>query len=830
MPQGPSGPVPRESNGPIGALRRGVTRVSAVVRSFRWTVWSLAVAGAALAVLIVLVWAQYQAYLDFQSSSGDLGLYNQAFHSTLYSHLFFYSTVGLPAGTNGDIFAIHFVPFYLLLLPFYALAPTAVGLIIIKQVALVLAVLPLFALAKLRLKSEKWAALIAIAYLAAPITMSMDWASFDPEAFYPLTFFGMFYFLAKGKTLPLLVSWTIAISVEETATEILLVFVIACLVGNFLNRPSSTAVPLKVERRNLLLMTGIGLVWLGLSIYTLTVLNVNGGTFGQSYSARFGVLGATSIPGIPLTVLLHPANAWSALNYQGHEKWLYLLLVLACAGFLPLIGGFRYLVPLLGWLSLSFLSNSISFYSFGAESPGYVIPFIFVGMIGGIVAISKWTNSMGFPLRSIAGVPEISPAAPNPSPLLQAGASMGEVISSTEGRSQPRDGVPDSESRPKPSVPPSSPAEQGPSRLGPRLRNAGSQGESRTSVMDDKSTTWRRRFILWAEPSAVPSVLPREVQVAIVGLILISVGAAAFVASPLTSNPLGTVTYFDYGQTVVTSHDRLLSQVIDLIPSGSSILTTQHLFPALSNRPDAYVLPQQGFFSGNVSYQSIVDHIVNQSTYILVDYQADPYGAIYMQHFVNLTQNGFGILAAADGAYLFERGWNHGSELWEPFIVSYDPNQLSPRAARIDPSVSTSFGPALSYSANGTNHELLWTGPGFLMLPPGKYNATFMLDFSPTSPGNPIKLEATVTLSNVLATASLITSAGRHYEVGLSGRPLGTEFLGNRTIPYLQGPQAESIVFETTSVGRLNLPAYLESGTVSLYLYGITLTEVAPLT
>jgi uncharacterized membrane protein len=72
-------------------------------------------------------------------------------------------------------------------------------------------------------------------------------------------------------------------------------------------------------------------------------------------------------------------------------------------------------------------------------------------------------------------------------------------------------------------------------------------------------------------------------------------------------------------------HDRALTEVINMVPSNGSILTVDHIFPQVSNRIDAYVVPVIWL---NTTVQNLVIDFVNGTAnkvdYILVDNQTDP--------------------------------------------------------------------------------------------------------------------------------------------------------------------------------------------------------------
>jgi uncharacterized membrane protein len=806
-------------------------RLSSAAARLTRSRYFVAVLVVAVAELVALCWLQHNAYLSFQASSGDLGVYNQSFFTTLYSGRLFYSTVTLPAGTHGNLFAIHILPFLFLLLPFYALAPGAFTLVVIKQVAIVFAALPLFFFARDRLQSERWGAVVALAYMVAPITMSFDWTNFDPEAFFPLTFFLLFYLLQRGRTLPLLGAWILAISVEETGAAILLLFIGACLVGNLLNRPSSTAVPLKTERRNLVMLFGIGAVWLAAAYYVLRVTNVNGGTFGQSYAGKFSVLGATSIPDIPLRVLSDPGAAGAALSFEVHLKIAYIIIFLACAGFLSLLGDCRFLVPFFGWVAFASLSNATSFYQFGAELPGYAIPFLFAGLAGGLAAVVRWwpevqgsAQGESVDVSLLQRVEEIRKGI---GAAQKAGRLDPETLRRSEALVRAVQANDPGEVRRLLNNFPQSETDRPDSRDG----RAPVPDVDHLSELPRQSTRWRR----WrsnpervrSRPSERISRLPRVVQLGLVVLVVSSLVGASLVSSPLLSKPAITAPWFAWGGTTVSSHDDKLRAVIGLIPAGAAVLTTENLFPQVSSRVNAFVLPEHGFSAGNRTYQTIVSQYVAESQYVLVDYRVDRYGAIFTQYFTNLSS--FGLRAAADGAYLYERGWMGSPTMWSPYNLTIPASEMKPGVAHLSDSVTSPFGPALVYNGGSKAGAILWTGPGPLDIPPGQYNVTFLIKLFPSGTHPQLQLRAFVSPVKIVPVQFLVTPEGGHYNVTIFPDPNNgtniTHWNVSSESASMSVDMSVTFSFNWTRVGHLDFPSTILKSGMKVYLYAVFLNQ-----
>ena len=118
--------------------------------------------------------------------------------------------------------------------------------------------------------------------------------------------------------------------------------------------------------------------------------------------------------------------------------------------------------------------------------------------------------------------------------------------------------------------------------------------------------------------------------------------------------------YQDGGFPQVTQHEVLLSEVIQMVPSDASILTQDRIFPRVSSRLDAYVVPAPLLKAPSkrdlvVEY---VNNIISKVDYVLVDEKFDPYVSNFVVSLLS-SNGGFGLLASADDntIRLYKRGY-----------------------------------------------------------------------------------------------------------------------------------------------------------------------------
>jgi uncharacterized membrane protein len=96
----------------------------------------------------------------------------------------------------------------------------------------------------------------------------------------------------------------------------------------------------------------------------------------------------------------------------------------------------------------------------------------------------------------------------------------------------------------------------------------------------------------------------------------------------LTVGPMSPIIGYLFPNFISLSsgnHGRILGETINLVPSNASILTQDNLFPYISHRVDAYVVPVIFLSSGigNLT-KDFVNQTIDRVEYILLDNKTDP--------------------------------------------------------------------------------------------------------------------------------------------------------------------------------------------------------------
>jgi uncharacterized membrane protein len=793
--------------------------------------WALLVA--AIVETIVLGWIQWQNYLGFIPTQGNLGNYSQALFDTVHGQGFFYYTTNIPGGSNGSLWAVHFAPDLFILLPAYSVAPSPVTLIIFKQLALALGALPVYGIARTYFRRELVPFALGALYLISPLTITTDWNSFDLEPFFPLAVLTAIYFFSRGRTVPFLACWVLALGTIEATAPLLALFAVGGLLGTFLSRSSTPYWTAAQQRMPLVVALVIAVAWIGISSAVLYHVGTRGGTYGNAYAVRYSILGASSLPDVLPRALTDPGAAGAALQYDGSRKILFFEILVVSTGALWLLGGLRYIFPLFGYLALAFLSNSPASYGLGTEQPVLVLGFLFAGTIEGVVLLvdwydGRWQDNRRAELesrltREARKIAEGLRSVPtdqdrNSSPvtvhvrsalqMLRAGnlANADHELKIARVQSSLVFGV-DTRRSARRSQPPTA-----------------SRGDTDGRGQARDGNRLSRRFNLRTMGGS---------SMAAVALLSVLIVPSMVVANPLVSEPLGHAPAVQFGYVGPNAADQALQSVLSLIPPHASVLTTSHIFPQLSNRPNAFVVPSEGARIGSGFISSNLDFWANQSQYVMIDYAVDPVNSVILRN--NASLSDFGVYAADGGAVLYERGWDQTPVMWVPFVSSSSGGAMTFNQSfgRISNQYASPLGPTYFHPAGGSNGTRLWNGPDSVYLPRGAYNVTFNMRVATAGIGSPLKLEVTGSAAKV--NDSLVVRVGgipiRQASIE-KVQPLETPTtIVTRDLPPTNAHALEEVSltlsFNITSTEYINFPGFELSRTMTMFLVSVVLVQTS---
>ena len=357
-------------------------------------------------------------------------------------------------------------------------------------------------------------------------------------------------------------------------------------------------------------------------------------------------------------------------------------------------------------------------------------------------------------------------------------------------------------------------------------------------VINDQYVAYALPFLI---PATITGILwlrrvhfgwqPRRLRGPVIAaLLVVALVSTSAVASPFLVVPLGSFNSVPHGIPTLTAHDQVVHQVIGLIPPGAGVLTTSRLFPEVADRPNAYVSPVASLFLGNLTFQGVVAGYLSDSEFVLVDYQVDFTGAVVLLSETNLT--GFGLEAAAQGAYLYARGWTGAPLLWVPYSFSTAGGYLTPELARVDHTVTTPLGPTMFHPAS-SGPGTVWQGPGLETIPPGQYRISALVELVATMAG---PTGGFAVLNDTIGVQETVTS------VGSTGHAYHFLFLPPLVLPVVVSNQTMSwngsgspaalvnwsSVIHWTGPGLLETRGFALSAGISERLYWLTIVQLSP--
>jgi uncharacterized membrane protein len=255
-----------------------------------------------------------------------------------------------------------------------------------------------------------------------------------------------------------------------------------------------------------------------------------------------------------------------------------------------------------------------------------------------------------------------------------------------------------------------------------------------------------------------------------------------------------------YGNSFTVTRQNLAEeQLLGLLPSNASVLTTSDIFPHVANRLDAYTVPPATLRADYATTDQQILSNINPRYILLNMGSAD--GNIVSETDAILSAkvyNGtYGLVGYSDKVILLEEGYQG-----QPLVYDNPPFYNSTNL--VFDTRWTVMGPNDSlYFPQGTNHSDMWFGP-YAFFPAGNFTATFILRTSgPVGQHSPvITLDVDygnlVTVNRLTLTgASFPTSAWEMFQLNFQlAKPVfDIQFRGmyptNATGIYLQGISVE---------------------------------------
>jgi uncharacterized membrane protein len=225
--------APRQQHHPVRAVRGAIARWRRWARAedttaIRSSIWARGVAAAAIGVSLA-AWATWATmrHNAFGTFGFDFGIFDQGVWLLSRFHAPFVTIMGV------HLFGDHTSFILLPLVPFYWVFPSAKVLIVAQAAALAIAGLPLFLIAREKLRSEWLAVGVLLAFLANPALQWEGWEQFHPDVFeVPIALFTL-YFMVRKRWLGFVICVFLLLAVKEDVA--LMTFMLGLYVARYHN-------------------------------------------------------------------------------------------------------------------------------------------------------------------------------------------------------------------------------------------------------------------------------------------------------------------------------------------------------------------------------------------------------------------------------------------------------------------------------------------------------------------------------------------------------------------------------------------------------------------
>ena len=344
--------------------------------------------GATICLVAILLYTitffilQVRLYKGLHMQTEDLGHYDQPLYNSLHGR-FLETSLMNPQG--GSIFAFHFVPIMLFILPIYALFPHTYVLFFLQALAAGFGALAVFLLARDKLEDELASTCLALAYLLHPslqgATLNLFDFGFHPGNFFPPLLLFAFYFLLKERYRCFTCFFLLALMVQETYA----VSLVALGLYIFLTDAR--------KRRVGATMVSASLLWF--LIANQVVIPYFRALSPPQPPKQLGPMqpiGADLLPAL-FDLFRQPLPLYLEMLRHGRHYLLYLLMPLS---FLPLTH-IPSLLALLPYLFVNLMAVT-AHYSYPLLPNSWhvtpIIPFVFISAVLGGERLSRWAKGV----------------------------------------------------------------------------------------------------------------------------------------------------------------------------------------------------------------------------------------------------------------------------------------------------------------------------------------------------------------------------------------------------------------------------------------------------
>lgn len=312
------------------------------------------------AFFILYLTGLHDAYM---THAEDLGIMDQAIWNTIHGqvlHQTICNTVGDTncVSLNGiSRFAIHFEPILFPISLLYLIAPTPKTLVVLQTLVVASGAFPAFWLARLRLRNEWAAAVIALLYLLLPAQQQATIFDFHAVTLTIAFLMFMLYFMYTRRTVWLFVFALLSLACKEEIAGV----IVLCGLWTLL---------LQGRWRSGLALILLAFAWTGLGLFVIHLVSPTGHSL---LTDRYTYLGNSPLQ-IARTILLHPSTMLKQHVLESSHLF-YIRTLLSQTGYLALLAPWV-LILATPTIALNLLSADKQMYSGLFQYSAEIVPIL----------------------------------------------------------------------------------------------------------------------------------------------------------------------------------------------------------------------------------------------------------------------------------------------------------------------------------------------------------------------------------------------------------------------------------------------------------------------
>lgn len=343
------------------------------LRGLNYPLIILVVAVAAYFILFTLL--SLYRYSNFRCQAIDFAIFDQVLWKL---SRFKGATVSI-RGQN--LFGDHMAPILFLLVPLYWIKANIPGLIVVQTGALALGAVPIYLLARDRLKSGALAVALSVSYLLYPALQYLNSIDFHTEVLaVPFLLFAFLYLDRRRYLLFILFCGLTLLCKEDLA---FIVFLLGAVAFFSYDKKAGAIVAGGSLGYFLVMVAGV--------MPRLTLE-------GYLYGGRLSQFGKTPTSAVK-NMIVHPGRTFRIVATKFNLK--YLVDLLAPVAFLPLLAPLVAL-PALAPLGVNIISNFAPQHDIFHQYTAGIIPFAFIGAVFAVGKIISWERVAGRRRQAVA--------------------------------------------------------------------------------------------------------------------------------------------------------------------------------------------------------------------------------------------------------------------------------------------------------------------------------------------------------------------------------------------------------------------------------------------